>query len=295
MTATTQQDYMLDGNPLATVQDIDALAAWSDEKKRDFVKVFDDRILAARYILVKTARIVQDKAVNRKFISFKHTRELEKIFPQEHLVMSKCSRSKETLREIAEERATLILKELPPLKKAVQWIDPETAKMIDRKEKLLKTANEVRGELDQVCETIDMADLDQSMTIGDFRAMVKDREKQRKKLLRKLEDIGEEGTNLEDTIAKKLYAGLPGLSDAVVQTIKDHLERFVALDQMGRRVGEQVMFGDSESAMEVLRKFEEDEVTISDELRDRVKAAVETLKASAKGPKSIKGKKKTKK
>ena len=295
MTTPSTGDYMLEGNPLATLQNADTLATWSDEKKKQYLDVFEDRLLAARYILKKTAEYIQRKAVDRKFISYKHTRDLDRLHGS--VDISKCSRSKEDLRAIADERASLILKELPTLKKAVQWIDPETSKMIERKDKLLVKANELREKLDEVCQTIDMADLDQKMSIGAFRKLVADREKERKALLRKLEDVGEEGTKLEDTIAKKLYAGLPGLSDAVVQTIKDHWERFTALDQMGRRVGEQVMFGDSESAMEILRKFEADEVTISDDLKSRIKDAVATLKASAKGggKKAIAGKKASKK
>ena len=290
MTDTTT-DYMLEGNPLATIADMDTLATWSDDKKNDFVKVFEDRVLTARYILRKTAKLVQERAMSRKYISYKHLRELDKL--ESYVDMTKVSRSKEDLKSIADERANLILKELPPLKKAVQWIDPDTAKMIDRKEKLLKKANELRDQLDEVCETIDMADLDQKMSIGEFRKLVADREKQRKSLLRKLEDVGAEGTKLEDIIAKKLYAGLPGLSDAVVKTIKDHWERCTALDAMNRRVMETVKFGDSEAAMSILRKFEEDEVKVSDELKTRIKDAVEILKASAKGgTKALKGGKK---
>lgn len=290
-------DYMLEGNPLATLENTETMATWTDEKKKDFVGVFADRILAARYILAKTATYIQQKALDRKFISYKHTRKLdEKYYRSEReLNMDKCSRNREELKEIAQERAKLILKQLPPIKKAVQWVDADTAKMMERRDKLLDKANNLKEQLDEVVQTIDMAELDQKMTIGDFRKMVADREKLRKKLFRQLEDVGEEGTKLEDTIAKRLYAGLPGLSDAVVQTIEDHWERFNALDQMNRRVGEQVMFGDSEAAMSLLRKFEEDEVKISDDLRSRIKDAVATLKAAGKGPKAVKGKKATKK
>jgi hypothetical protein len=47
---------------------------------------------------------------------------------------------------------------------------------------------------------------------------------------------------------------------------------------MGRRVSEHVKFGNSQAAVELLRTFEKDEVTISEDVAARFRTALEQLK-----------------
>ena len=79
---------------------------------------------------------------------------------------------------------------------------------------------------------------------------------------------------------KALYAGIPGISDAVLKSIKLHYDKSKALDQMGRRVEEQVLFGDSAAALELLRGFEADEEKLAGEVKAEFKAAMKTLLGS---------------
>jgi hypothetical protein len=273
----------------------DALVSWSDEKRKDFVKTFDERVRVAQFILLDTAAKVVAKATDKQFISGKHTRGLE---PFEHLLAplidgwkstgrpsyyygtNNCVGGRPTteLNKIAGERADLVLENLPALKDAVRIISPEISKMIEQREGLFEQGKKVMAQSEEVSGSLDMDDFPVSMTLGAFKTMVKDRENKRKKLLEKLSEIGEEGQALDRKINKFLYAGLPGLSDAVMKVVKDHIERAAAFSTMNRRVGEQVQYGDSKSALELLKGFEQDEVTVSDEIKAQFDNALKTLK-----------------
>ena len=121
--------------------------------------------------------------------------------------------------------------------------------------------------------------------------MVKNTEKKRTGLITKINELTEEGLELDSDINKALYSGLPGLSDAVLAAICSMMERAKALSQMGRRVGEQVMFGNSEAALELLRRFESDEVKLSDDVKMELGQAMDKLKlAVATNKKKLKAK-----
>ena len=283
---------------------------WNDGKKSEFVNLFHNRVRAARYLLERTAYKIAVTAENRKFISQKHLRTLYdnkdlrygnglefnpcrfydpegneegehlRVYVQREVRVG--GRETKDLDAIAEQRAMAVLDELPPLKAAVQIINPETAKLIERKSKLIDQGEKLREEVEVVSEPIIMADEDQTMTLGAFRQMVKDRDKKRRQLLNQLSEIGKEGSELEAVISKKLYAGLPGLSDAVVEVIKSHIDRSTALDEVSRRVEEQVRFGDSAAATSLLSHFEADEAEIGDTVRSQLAEAMEKLKISVK-------------
>jgi len=260
------------------------METWSDEKRSDFVKTFEKRSAAARFILELTAQAIMSTASRRKFISAKHVNQVEKA----NTVTRHCGyhrdiekesgRTYEDLHKIAEQQADAVLKGLPPLKKAVQIIDPDTAKKIDQRDKLIVKGKKLRDELVELAEPIKMGEIDQNMTVGEFRKMVKTRERRQKTLIDTLEEVAKEGNELENAINKALYAGLPGLSDAVVKAINDCYGRSTALDATTRRVAEQVKFGDSAAAMDILRRFEKDEAEVSDEIKAEFQDALKKLK-----------------
>jgi hypothetical protein len=275
---------------------------WSEARQNEFAQTFKDRVNVARYILEKTAHSIAATALRRKFVGERQVDRLLRDVPaltyarfmdttglKDHEVrylstqkLKIGGREPEDLNRIAEERAEAVLKDLPPLQKAVQIIDPETAKMLDRIEELKKKGEEVKEELEEAADPIFMAELDQKMTIGAFRQMVKDKDKKRVALLQKLKDIGKEGSDLETIVGKRLYKGLPGLSEAVLEVVTQHLDRSKALDATARRVEEQVKFGSSEEALELLRHFEKDEEKISEEVKSKFAAALESLKVAVK-------------
>jgi hypothetical protein len=279
-------DSITDLVPTA-ISGTEQMAEWSDEKKADFVKTFEKRSAASRLILEMTAEAMLNTASGRKFISAKHVNQVNKS----NTVSRSCGyhrdieketgRTYEDLYKIAEEQAKAVLAGLPPLKKAVQIIDPDTAKKIDQRDKLIVKGKKLRDELVELAEPIEMGDLDQNMTVGEFRKMVKAREKRQKRIIETLEEIAKEGNTLENAINKALYSGLPGLSDAVVKAVNDCYERSNALDATTRRVAEQVKFGDSNAAMSILRRFEEDEAEVSTEIKAEFQEALKKLKLAA--------------
>lgn len=288
------EDNLFDStsNQLTKIDGIETLSQWSDDKKKEFVSLFDKRSNVARFLLKGTAIHLLHKAKERHFISQKHYDKLQHKYRQMYPdggAGEVGGRAKADLYAIAKERADTILAELPPLKSIVEVIDADLAKQIVRRDKLKKMGQELAEKLGDLSEPIDMAELDQSITIGQFRAEVKDLEKKRKKVYADLEEVGKEGAELESIINKKLYSGLPGLTDAIISTIDQHMEQRTALDEMSRRVSERVMFGDSEAAMDILKHFEKDEVAISDDIKANFTAALEKLKLHA-GGKKVKAK-----
>jgi hypothetical protein len=279
---------------LARVNTSDQIHTWSDEKKRDFVKTFDDRARVARYILIKTGHFILENAKRRQFIGVRQFEEARGQASGYENLYDEGSRYYNTAKiggrpatdigSIAEERANLVIKELPPLKRAVEVIDKDTAEKIERRDKILAELRKCKARLEEpeLAGPIVMAELDQEMTIGEFRQLVKDRSKKRKRVFEKMGELAGEGNELEEIINKKLYKGLPGLSEAVIAVAQQHFDRAVALDEMDRRIGERVMFGDSEAALEMLKGFEKDEQSIPNEIKAEFRSALEKLKVSKK-------------
>ena len=282
----------------------DNLALWSDEKRKDFSNTFAQRINVARYILIKTAAIVSTKALKRHFISEKHNKQLPENYnyPPNEIYDTGTNqwgytnrtsfvggRAITELDGIAEQRAEEIITQLPRLNDAVRVISPDTAKLIEKRDKLLTKGKELLERTKELSGELDLDDLDQNMTLTTFRYMVKTREKKRVALLNEMDEVGKEGQLLEGRINKFLYEGLPGLSDAVLKVIRDFVDRSTAFSALNRRVSEQVQFGDSEAAMEMLKTFEKDEAKISGDIKAQFDEALQQLKLAAK--KGLAGKK----
>lgn len=290
------EDNLFSTAGLMKAAESDAIALWDDAKKRDFVGLFQGRVRVARYLLEKTAHTLKSEAEKRKFLSRKHEREM---FPDSASTYfngeahyDKTTRARNynepatiggrtltQLQEIVDVRVKEILANLPPLQTAVEILDPDTAAMIAKRDALQEQGQTIKDALMEASEPIIMAEFDH-MSVGEFRAMVKERDTLRKSLLSQLEEIGKEGTTLEMTIAKRLYAGLPGLSDAVIQVVKDHLAQSATLDTLSRRVEEQVLFGDNEAALGLLRHFEKDEVQVASNLKAKFEAALEEIRVA---------------
>jgi hypothetical protein len=288
----------------------DALTSWSDAKRKEFVDTFGKRTRVAQYILVSTARLVWNKAYERQFVSNKHQGALEnsKIQEKEGLYDSVVSgsyrysgsnysylvgdRDVKELDAIARERAEAILESLPPLKKAVEYISPEISKLIEKRDGLIEKGKELFEQTKDLSGALDMDDFPGTMTLAEFQAAAKERDKKRRGLCAKMDDVGKEGLTLDKQINKFLYAGLPGLSDAVVDVVNSLYEKALSFSALHRRVTEQVQFGDSEAALQILSSFEKDEVTVSDNIKAQFDRAVEALKNAARKqrPKTLKGK-----
>lgn len=274
----------------------DNLATWSDDKRKSFVDTFDARIRAARYILLKTAAKIASKAKEKHFISDKHMGKLEAQLNTEYSNLDLYDKGQDRysnnkliggrpaseLNDIANDRANEIIEVMPALSDAVRIISPEVSTMIDKRAKLLAKGKELFEQSQSLTGGIDMDDLDQTMSIAAFKELVEEREKQRLAVIAKLDQIGKDGRLLDSKINKFLYDGLPGLSDAVLKVVQDYIDRTAGFAALNRRVGEQVQFGDSEAAMEMLKSFEKDEVKISSDVKAQFDAALDLLKLAAK-------------
>ena len=277
---------------LIVVENCKDIATWSDEKKKDFTKTFQNRVDSSRYILQCMSNYIMSKAASKKFISNKHVNNFNAKYAGNFISrqygIKIGGREPAELDSIAEKQADKVLKELPPLKNVVSILTPDIAKKIEEKEKILVKAQKITDEFVELSEPIHLADIDQKMTVGDFRKMVNKNEKRRKILALSLEDLGKTGQELEREIDKALYAGIPGISDAVIKAASTHIEKSIALDQLGRRVEEQVMFGDSTAALELLRGFEKDEETLVGDVKSEFKKALAVLMDQKKQLKSAK-------
>lgn len=277
-------------NPTTMLATVDGMANWSENKKDEFCQIFQKRAATAQVLVDLTAKKFCEAAKRRHFISDFHLNKLERKLSWNPLRGNNVDeyrapdtgRPWDEIERIASERAKILLKELPPLKKAVEVIDADTSKMLARIDTLKKRAQSLVEEIEQLPTHIDMDDVDQSMTVRDFRAYVKEVFEKRKDLVEKLNKAGKEASTLEVSVEKRLYKGLPGLSDAVIEALEAHHDRSKTLAQMERRVTEQVKFGDSDAAMSVLSQFEKDEESVSDVLRTGLNKAMAALKASVK-------------
>lgn len=279
---------------LATSLNQDAIATWSDEKRKDFVRVFEDRVRATRYILLATANIVLNRATEKQFITQYHiqalrasTRIPDQEYDKGHHVYRVGGRPSSELDEIAKAKADEIISKLPGLSAAVRIISPAIAADIEKKNNLRKKGTKLFEETEILAQPVNMAELDQTMSLGDFREFVRKRDRDRRRKCDELDEIGKEIKELETRINAFLYKGLPGLSDAVIDVVKSYVEQVTAFDTLNRRVAEKVLFGDSEAALDLLRGFEKDEVEVSEGIKAKFDAALEVLKVSSQTRKAI--------
>jgi len=276
----------------------DAMEKWSDEKKNDFCSVFADRSEASAYILFRTGTIILDTAHRRQFVGTRAmSRITEEFSSLAQVVTGNTKRNNtshgyvlmvggrvvEELNQIAETRAEDVLKSLPPLKQAVLIIKPEVAKLIDKCEAKKELVVKLSEKLDdpKYSEVIQLSKVDQQMTIENFRKMVKSRTVERRKLVDDLNDAAQEAKDLEDEVAKSLYAGIPEISTVILDAARKHFERAAAMGGMTRRVQEHVKFGDSDAAVDMVKQFEEDETVTSASIKEEFSAALTRLKLSA--------------
>lgn len=278
----------------------EGLALWSEQKKNEYTELFNARSRAAKYIQWKAAHKIEEIALRRKFLSVKHVNQFEKDFQLATPQMDPDTRNENNsyryhqsgmyggrqiaeLDEIAEKLATELLGSMPSLKTAVKVISPETAKQIDQKEKLTEQGQALADEFSGLVSRINMADAEfASMRVSEFIAFCEEREDKRAELVKKMDKVGQEIQDLEDSINKMLYGGLPGLTDAVLKLIKHQLDRAKALSENARRVEEFVKFGDIQSMTDMLAQFDKDELKVEAEVKDEFADAMAKLKKAAK-------------
>lgn len=279
----------------------ETMQLWSDDKKKDFCDTFSQRAEAARYIYYATAGRIAEIARKRRFIGL---RKLSTLYKQTYgenfdYLFGEFKnvggygrpdriggRTLSDLNEIAEERAQKVLNELPIIKDAVKIIAPDVAKKMERRDELLEKGQKLLEDLGTLEEPLVLTDY-KDKKVSQFLEDCKDLAKKRRKIIDQLNDVGEEGMELESQIDKALFRGLPGLDDAILEVCKEHVERAKGLDQFNRRVAEKVKFGDSAAALNLLQEFEKDEQKISKSIAISFSNALAKLQLAAKSGKKL--------
>lgn len=251
-----------------------SITSWSDEKKRDFIKTFKDRAEANSFISSTIARNIMYRARELHYISRKHNVDRKYINEYKNTIGG---RNRHELEVIADEKAKEIIGQLPTIYKVIDIIDKDTSAKIKLRDELQKKGQAVADKLSGLLEPLHLSDIDQAMTIGAFRILVKTQEREIEKLRLSIKEIAIEGNSLQREIAKALSNGIPELSKSITKVANEYEEKAVALQALVRRVEEQVLFGDSSVALEMLKKFEQDEVAISENIKIQFNEALSKL------------------
>ena len=255
------------------------LTNWSDDRRKDFACTFADRVRASRYIMAETVRLALAEAQRRGFVpgSVANKVKVPCVNHDDSNWDQYGRRKREEQAAVAAERARALLAELPTLQRALAVIQPGTARKIDRRDALRDQAKAMHEEYAALSEVRMLADLDPEMTVGRLVKDLKAQAARRRELLAKIDEAALEAAELDRQVGKSLADGIPGLTEAVVEAISGVAAQCEAMEVVARRVHEKVMFGDSKEAMEILRRFEQDESCADSDTSAKIRAAVAAL------------------
>lgn len=267
----------------------DAMASWSDERRRDFCKAFDGRVRASQVILAETASRLLSEAKRLGLVNEGAMRDFHPHHPpvdgeqqgrhwREHIWGG---RAYGELQKIAHERAAELLKQIPAAKKLHSVLDAEVGKAMEERDRLVEEGKKVYAKLMAVAQPVRLSDLDPGTTVAEVLKAAERRQAESKRLARELEDINEAATKLEEKIVIRTAKGVPGVKDAIVAVVKQHIRKAEELGPVSRRVEERVQFGDSAAATELLRTFEQDEAKAAGEDSSQLRAAADKILALA--------------
>ena len=255
------------------------MADWDTARRQAFVSTLHARAVNNATVLQLTAQKILSAAHSRRFISnAQFCAENNPRANSTYGLSEEQRRTHEELDNLAEERAQDIINQLPSLKDALRVMAPELLAPMAQKERLTEAAENLYRKLDELSQPIDIADMDQAMTLGAFQAHLTSVDKARKQLVAKLDETAEKVVAIERQIAKALVRGVPEISTAILEAAKAQTDRATQLGVLSRRMGEQVMFGDSTLAMNVLKQFEADERELSTEFKSMFASALTRLK-----------------
>lgn len=256
---------------------------WSEDKRKDFVEVFKDRARCSVYILLTATEKIIDAARERYFISGRVSNDLHAKLCNDSLRYhnnyhyNKLSRSENELRAVAVEQAATFISQLPSKMATWEVLAPDVADKMRQSDALEKKLTKLGEELEDLPTEIRMADVDQTMTVGDFRKHVNAVKDQRNSLIKKMNHVTHEGNELRRQVDKALYDGNPELTKAVRALVHENVEKAKGLLEMTRRVEEKILFGDSTHALELLKTFEKDEVKIDEKVKASFTAVLDKL------------------
>lgn len=268
-----------------------SMSLWSDEKRKDYVKLFKERSGRSYRLYWLTAWEILNETYRKGYLSYAQNQKAYEELNRENRTHGYANAEDTAL---AKDRAKEILQKLPSLNKVMAILDPDTSKLMDERDEVLAKGQELADKLQEYPEEIKLSEVEQDMTIGQFRAYVKKLDSEKKQLVEEMDELGKRGQDLEKQIGKALLKGIPGLSQEILDVITELVNKAKALQVITNRVEEQVLYGDCENAMEMLRHFHKDEAKIEGEIKEKFLNSLEKLqllhvkkKAPKKGKKEL--------
>jgi hypothetical protein len=257
----------------------DALANWSEDKRKEYVALFQQRSESARYILNRTAGSIIDAAQKRYFISPPKAESLKGKLNETGTSYHRntTDRSTEELQAIANERANEIIKSLPSVIQTFTILQPDIAVKMTERDLLESQLKKLGEQFNELPTGISMRSMDPKMTIGEFLDYIDNVAKQRDKLINQMNRIAEKGNALTREVDKALYSGVPELTKAVTEVVTKHIDKINGFAATTRRIEERVLYGDSTAALEILKTFEKDELEVGFEVKAQFQLALDTL------------------
>ena len=260
------------------------MTLWTEDKKKEYVALFTERAADSRYIMQKTASLILSRAYKRKFVGNKMVQDLnQKYWAGEGWngcgdVKYTGKRDRATLTEIAQTRADELIKQLPSMKKAMAILDPDTAKDMEDIVPLQTEYEEVSAEVSARPTQVTLDDWPETATRLEIQTDIREQEQRNKALLEKQNELAALIHKLQLRIDKVLINGIPGIRDEIKKAVVQLVEQSHGIDNLSRRVEEQVLFGESDTALEMLRHFQKDEAHVSEDITLKFNAGLEKLK-----------------
>lgn len=255
------------------------MTLWKEDKKKEYVALFSSRATDSRYVMQKTALIIMQRASKRKFIGLKMVRALtEKYFAGWEPITYTGTRDANSLTEVAQQRAEALMKQLPSMKKAMAILDPDTLKDMEDIVPLQEEYETTSDEVNARPEHCTLDDWPETATRLEIQNDIRAQEQKNKELLEKHSKLARSIHVLQCRIDKVLINGIPGIRDEIESAITQLMEQSHGIDNLSRRVEEQVLYGESELALEMLRHFQKDEAHVSEEITVKFNAGLEKLK-----------------
>jgi hypothetical protein len=125
---------------------------------------------------------------------------------------------------------------------------------------------------------MDINELDEKMTLKQFKKLLRDLEEKKKKLYESIRKLSDELRELDAAVSLKVYGGIPGISELIVKLINENYERINLFTNLGRRVVEHIKFGDSKAALDILDNFKVYEVELKGKIKEEFDTALTNLK-----------------
>lgn len=272
------------------------LALWSEDKKKEFCALFKDRSACAQFVLASSTKLIIEAAEQRYFINSRQALDLgAKVEETNYRHSSNYGRSYHELQQVAQERAALVIAELPNKHETWEVLKPEVAEKMRKVDEIEKELSKISAKFDTLPTEVRISDMPETMTLKEFKAHVNKIRDTRDDCLKKMNRLAHDGNELNRQIDKELYAGNKDLATALRKLVDVNVTKIKGLSATTRRVEERVLYGDNQAALELLQGFERDELEVTKSVTSEFTGVLDRLGIGKAQRKALKGKRSKKK